>query len=164
MMGEPDFAELFTAKLITVQREGYGFSALKEDAVAALTFAVVALPLSMAIAIASDDAGSGPRRVKGVGVPDAQQSAMALDIRQPRKGRWFVTESLHIGRNACPRRLLSNFVEVMCMSASHTGSGQQHPIGSKAAISICRLESIVGPRRVPCSSGRAISTWTTRTD
>ncbi|WCP12154.1 C4-dicarboxylic acid transporter DauA [Sphingobium sp. AntQ-1] len=53
MMREPGFAELFTPKLFTVLREGYGFSALKADAVAALTVAVVALPLSMAIAIAS---------------------------------------------------------------------------------------------------------------
>jgi len=53
MMPEPNFAELFTPKLFTVLREGYGFSALKADAVAALTVAVVALPLSMAIAIAS---------------------------------------------------------------------------------------------------------------
>jgi len=52
-MPEPNFAELFTPKLFTVLREGYGFSALKADAVAALTVAVVALPLSMAIAIAS---------------------------------------------------------------------------------------------------------------
>ncbi|AMK22931.1 STAS domain-containing protein [Sphingomonas histidinilytica] len=53
MTHEPTFAELFTPKLLTVLREGYGFSALKADAVAALTVAVVALPLSMAIAIAS---------------------------------------------------------------------------------------------------------------
>lgn len=49
----PTFAELFTPKLITVLREGYGPADLKADTVAGLTVAIVALPLSMAIAIAS---------------------------------------------------------------------------------------------------------------
>ncbi len=50
---EPTFIELFTPKLITVFREGYGWRDLRADAIAGLTVAVVALPLSMAIAIAS---------------------------------------------------------------------------------------------------------------
>src|SRR5258707_18814 len=50
---EPDFAELFTPKLITVLRESYGLADLRADAMAGLTVAIVALPLSMAIAIAS---------------------------------------------------------------------------------------------------------------
>src|SRR5215217_7021005 len=50
---EPTFAELFTPKLVTVLREGYGLRHLKADAVSGLTVAIVALPLSMAIAIAS---------------------------------------------------------------------------------------------------------------
>jgi SulP family sulfate permease len=50
----PDrFASLFTPKLVTVLREGYGLAGLRSDALAGLTVAVVALPLSMAIAIAS---------------------------------------------------------------------------------------------------------------
>jgi SulP family sulfate permease len=49
----PNFVELFTPKLVTVLREGYGVRDLKADIVAALTVAIVALPLSMAIAIAS---------------------------------------------------------------------------------------------------------------
>ncbi|HEX2146064.1 MAG TPA: SulP family inorganic anion transporter, partial [Pseudorhizobium sp.] len=49
----PSFGEMFTPKLLTVLREGYGFSHLRADAVAGLTVAIVALPLSMAIAIAS---------------------------------------------------------------------------------------------------------------
>ena len=49
----PTFSELFTPKLVTVFREGYGLRDLKSDAVAGLTVAIVALPLSMAIAIAS---------------------------------------------------------------------------------------------------------------
>ena len=47
------FVDLFTPKLVTVIREGYGFDALRADAIAGLTVAIVALPLSMAIAIAS---------------------------------------------------------------------------------------------------------------
>jgi SulP family sulfate permease len=50
---KPTFAELFTPKLATVLREGYRFPDLKADVVAGLTVAIVALPLSMAIAIGS---------------------------------------------------------------------------------------------------------------
>lgn len=46
-------------KIGTVLREGYDLSALRADALAGLTVAIVALPLSMAIAIAS---GVGPER------------------------------------------------------------------------------------------------------
>ncbi len=55
----PTFAELFTPKLVTVLREGYGAKELSADAFAGATVAIVALPLSMAIAIAS---GLGPER------------------------------------------------------------------------------------------------------
>ncbi len=50
---QPSFAELFTPKLVTVLREGYAWHHLRADALAGLTVAIVALPLSMAIAIAS---------------------------------------------------------------------------------------------------------------
>ncbi|MER9233735.1 SulP family inorganic anion transporter [Mesorhizobium sp. M0622] len=49
----PTFSELFTPKLVTVLREGYTLEHFKADAIAGLTVAIVALPLSMAIAIAS---------------------------------------------------------------------------------------------------------------
>jgi SulP family sulfate permease len=49
----------FLPKLMTVWREGYSVSDLRADALAGLTVAIVALPLSMAIAIAS---GVGPER------------------------------------------------------------------------------------------------------
>ena len=49
----PTFTELFTPKLVTVLREGYGFAGFRADVIAGLTVAIVALPLSMAIAIAS---------------------------------------------------------------------------------------------------------------
>lgn len=52
-------ASEFTPKLITILREGYGLADLRADVMAGLTVAIVALPLSMAIAIAS---GVGPER------------------------------------------------------------------------------------------------------
>ena len=62
---QPTFAELFTPKLVTVLREGYSTSDLRADVIAGLTVTVVALPLSMAIAIAS---GLGPERGLFTGV------------------------------------------------------------------------------------------------
>ena len=56
---EPSFVELFTPKLFTILRERYGLGDLNADVAAGLTVAIVALPLSMAIAIAS---GVGPDR------------------------------------------------------------------------------------------------------
>ena len=56
---DASIAEEFTPKLLTVLREGYGAADLRADALAGLTVAIVALPLSMAIAIAS---GVGPER------------------------------------------------------------------------------------------------------
>lgn len=58
---EPTFAELFTPKLVTLLREGYTGADLRADALAGLTVAIVALPLSMAIAI-----GSGLSPEKGL--------------------------------------------------------------------------------------------------
>ena len=52
-LAQPSFAELFTPKLVTVFREGYSFANLRADLMAGLTVAIVALPLSMAIAIGS---------------------------------------------------------------------------------------------------------------
>lgn len=52
-VAQPSFTDLFTPKLVTVLRERYGFGDLKADVLSGLTVAVVALPLSMAIAIAS---------------------------------------------------------------------------------------------------------------
>lgn len=52
-------AHLFRPKLLTIRAEGYGFASLRKDAIAGLTVAIVALPLSMAIAVAS---GVAPER------------------------------------------------------------------------------------------------------
>jgi SulP family sulfate permease len=56
---EPGFVELFTPKLVTVLREGYNARKFQADMIAAMTVAIVALPLSMALAIAS---GTTPDR------------------------------------------------------------------------------------------------------
>jgi len=58
---KPTFGELFTPKLVTVLREGYGAASLKTDALAGMTVAIVALPLSMAIAI-----GAGAKPENGL--------------------------------------------------------------------------------------------------
>jgi sulfate permease, SulP family len=50
---QPTFWDLFTPKLVTVLNERYGFADFRADLVAGLTVAIVAVPLSMAIAIAS---------------------------------------------------------------------------------------------------------------
>jgi SulP family sulfate permease len=55
----PTFVELFTPKLVTVLREGYGLQELRSDIIAGLTVSIIALALSMAIAIAS---GVSPER------------------------------------------------------------------------------------------------------
>lgn len=49
----PSFFDLFTPKIVTVLRERYGLVDLRADLLAGLTVAIVALPLSMAIAIGS---------------------------------------------------------------------------------------------------------------
>ena len=52
-------AHLYRPKLVTILREGYGAALLHQDLLAGLTVAIVALPLSMAIAVAS---GVSPER------------------------------------------------------------------------------------------------------
>lgn len=49
----------FTPKLLTVWREGYGRDRLRADVIAGLTVAIVALPLAMALGIAS---GASPEK------------------------------------------------------------------------------------------------------
>lgn len=53
------YAQLFVPKLYTVLRGGYGWAELRIDTVAGLTVAIVALPLAMALAIAS---GTAPEK------------------------------------------------------------------------------------------------------
>ena len=58
MIGARFRGDAFTPKLLTVLREGYRLPDLRADALAGLTVAVVALPLAMALGIAS---GASPR-------------------------------------------------------------------------------------------------------
>lgn len=57
MHARNDQTSAFAPKLVSVLREGYGLALFRQDALAGLTVAIVALPLSMAISIAS---GAGP--------------------------------------------------------------------------------------------------------
>ena len=50
---KPDNWALFVPKLVTVLKEGYDLRAFRDDFIAGLTVAIVALPLAMALAIAS---------------------------------------------------------------------------------------------------------------
>ena len=50
---KPTFTELYSPKLLTVLGEGYHAADFRADVISGLTVAIVALPLSMAIAIAS---------------------------------------------------------------------------------------------------------------
>src|SRR3984885_12990962 len=59
MPGGSATAHTYRPKLATVVSESYGFNPFRKDVVAALTVAIVALPLSMAIAVAS---GVSPER------------------------------------------------------------------------------------------------------
>jgi sulfate permease, SulP family len=58
-VGVPVSTHTYTPQIVTVLREGYGARELRADALAGLTVAIVALPLSMALAIA---AGLSPDR------------------------------------------------------------------------------------------------------
>lgn len=51
--GSRSYWRLFTPKLVTALREGYSAGIFRADALAGLTVAIVALPLAMALAIAS---------------------------------------------------------------------------------------------------------------
>lgn len=55
----PATADVYVPKLATMLAQGYGLGDLRKDAAAGLTVAIVALPLSMAIAVAS---GVSPER------------------------------------------------------------------------------------------------------
>lgn len=58
-MPSASYWRLYVPKLVTVLQEGYGLKRFGADAMAGLTVAIVALPLSMALAIAS---GTSPDR------------------------------------------------------------------------------------------------------
>ena len=53
MHASPGFSQIYTPKLFTALRSGYSLADMRTDMIAGLTVAIVAIPLSMAIAIAS---------------------------------------------------------------------------------------------------------------
>jgi hypothetical protein len=75
-------AHVYRPKLLTVFAEGYGFEAFRKDVTAGITVAIVALPLSMAIAVAS---GVTPER----GIPPTLLARRRGD-RMRRRARLFL--------------------------------------------------------------------------
>lgn len=59
MLPRERYWHFYVPKLVTTLREGYSLARLRDDAIAGLTVAIVALPLAMALAIAS---GTTPER------------------------------------------------------------------------------------------------------
>ena len=85
------YARMFVPKLYTVLREGYGWNDLRADAIAGLTVAIVALPLAMALAIAS---GATPEKglytaiVAGFLISASAARACRSAGRPRRSSRW----------------------------------------------------------------------------
>ena len=78
-------------------REGYGAQDLRADVLAGLTVAIVALPLSMAIAIAS---GLGPERGRfavpaTLHVPGVDRRVQCIQVRHGRHGIGKFREAFH---------------------------------------------------------------------
>jgi SulP family sulfate permease len=114
----PTFAELYTPKLLTVLRQGYGRADLRADLMAGLTVAVVALPLSMAIAIASGvtpDRGLYTAIVGGFAV-----SALAgcrFQIGGP-AGAFIVLVSATVARHGLDGLVLATFLSGIILVAA----------------------------------------------
>jgi hypothetical protein len=67
-------AHIYRPKIFTVLVEGYNLDCFRRDMLAALTVAIVALPLSMAIAVAS---GVSPAAAIRSAVPPARSSFLS---------------------------------------------------------------------------------------
>lgn len=107
---KPRFIELFTPKLVTVFREGYRLENFRTDLVAGLTVAIVALPLSMAIAIAS---GVAPERglyaaIFG-GVLVSLLGGSRFQIGGP-AGAFIVLVAATVGRHGVEGLILATFI------------------------------------------------------
>jgi len=115
---QSDFAALFTPKLVTVLHEGYGLKGLRADIVAALTVAIVALPLSMAIAI-----GSGVTPERGLytsivgGFLVSMLSGSRFQIGGP-AGAFIVLVASAVGRLGIDGVLLATFMAGMFLTAA----------------------------------------------
>jgi SulP family sulfate permease len=115
---EAGFAELFTPKLVTVLREGYGAGALRRDAVAGLTVAIVALPLSMAIAIASG-ASPGQGLVTAIvgGFLVSALGGSRFQIGGP-AGAFIVLVSATVARHGMDGLVLATFLSGIMLAAT----------------------------------------------
>ena len=97
-------AHLFRPKLLTVKAEGYGLPSLRKDAAAGMTVAIVALPLSMAIAVAS---GVSPERglyaaiVGGFLVSALGGSRYQAAVRPVRSLFWSRRQRANMASTAC---------------------------------------------------------------
>ncbi len=94
----------FAPKLLTVFKEGYGLPELRADAVAGLTVAIVALPLSMAIAIASGvspDRGLFTAIVGGFLVSLLGGAGSRSAGRRERSSSWWRRRCGRMGSTAC---------------------------------------------------------------
>lgn len=109
-------AEPFRPKLLTVLAEGYGPAALRADAIAGLTVAIVALPLSMAIAIGSGvtpDRGLAAAIVGGFLV--SALGGSRFQIGGP-AGAFIVLVSATVARHGVEGLLLATFLSGLILA------------------------------------------------
>jgi len=114
----PTFAELFTPKLITVLREGYPFSSFRADLLSGLTVAIVAIPLSMAIAIASEttpDRGLYTAVVGGFLV--SALGGSRFQIGGP-AGAFIILVAATVGRHGIDGLILATFIAGLFLTAA----------------------------------------------
>src|SRR4051812_20159139 len=79
-------AKLYRPKLVTMLAEGYGLADLRHDAMAGLTVAIVALPLSMAIAMASGSRPTAASTRPSSAASSSRPSAAAATRSAGRRG------------------------------------------------------------------------------
>lgn len=117
MAANASFADLYTPKLLTVLREGYGWQSLRADAISGLTVAIVALPLSMAIAIASGvtpDRGLFTSIIGGFVV--SAFGGSRFQIGGP-AGAFIVLVAATVGRHGIEGLLLATFLSGLILLA-----------------------------------------------
>ncbi len=122
---EPSFVELFTPKLLTVLQERYRFGDFRADLVAGLTVAIVALPLSMAIAIASGvtpDRGLYTAIVGGFVI--SAMGGSRFQIGGP-AGAFIVLVSATVAQHGVDGLILATFLSgaiLLCVGALRLGT------------------------------------------